>query len=166
MQINSGYLIYSKHMDYKPQLLKYLTSFDLMSLATQGSTVTNCIVYYAIDDELNFYIVTSPNSEHGKNFRENDLVACAIADTSQQLFKTKHKVGVQMKGVIRQITDKSKMKKALVVWTKDDNKKIEEFYTNISQGIWSSQVYIISPVEIKWFNEKLFGKDGTRLFKF
>lgn len=151
-------------MNNKQKLLEYLKSQDLMILATDGPTAST--LYYGIDDDLNFYIVTSPTSEHGKRFAKNPNVACVIVDTNQKMFATKHKNGVQVKGSAKQITDIERMRKALNVWAHANKEMAEKFFKNISEGKWKDRVFVIKPKEIKWFNEELYGEQGTENFKF
>ncbi|MBI2621357.1 MAG: pyridoxamine 5'-phosphate oxidase family protein [Candidatus Levybacteria bacterium] len=150
-------------MKNKQKLLKYLKSRDLMILATNGPTAST--FYYGIDDDFNFYIVTSPNSEHAKNFIKNPNVACVITDTNQKMFETKNKSGVQIKGVVKQVSS-GQLKKALNVWAHANKEMAEKFFKNISEGKWKDKVYLIKPREIKWFNEKLYGEQGTETFRF
>lgn len=151
-------------MDNKQKLLEYLKSRDLMILATVGPTA--CTVYYGIDDNFNFYIVTSPTSEHGVNFSKNPNVACVVVDTNQKMFATKNKSGVQIKGSAKQITDIERMRKALEIWSHANKEMTGKFFKNIREGKWRDRVFVIRPKEIKWFNEELYGEEGTEIFSF
>ncbi|KKQ34358.1 MAG: hypothetical protein US51_C0042G0010 [Microgenomates group bacterium GW2011_GWA2_37_6] len=134
-----------------------------MVLAADGPTAST--LYYGVDEDFNFYIVTSPLSEHGVNFSKNPNVACVVVDTNQKMFKTKHRSGVQIKGKTMQASDKN-LKKALDIWSHANKEMSEKFFKNISQNIWKDRVFVIKPKEIKWFNEELYGEDGTKTFKF
>lgn len=150
-------------MTNKQKLLEYLKSRDLMILATNGPTAST--LYYGIDDNFNFYIVTSPTSEHGVNFSKNPNVACVVVDTNQKMFKTKNKSGVQIKGKIEQVSIDN-LRKALNVWAHANKEMAEKFFKNISEGKWKDKVFTIAPSEIKWFNEELYGEQGTEVFSF
>lgn len=134
-----------------------------MILATNGPTAST--LYYGIDESFNIYIVTSPSSKHAVNFLKNPNVACVITDTNQKMFETKHKSGVQLKGNIEQVSEKN-LKKALEVWSHFNDNLAEKFFRNISEGKWKDRVFIIKPSEIKWFNEELYGEEGTETFNF
>ena len=134
-----------------------------MILATDGPTVST--LYYGVDEDFNFYIVTSPTSQHAVNFSKNPNVACVIVDTNQKMFETKNKSGVQLKGEVREVSE-DQLEKALNVWTHGNKEMEEKFFKNISQNIWKDKVYRIKPTEIKWFNEAVYGKEGTEIFKF
>lgn len=148
-------------MDNKKRLLDYLRSRDLLVLATEGPTAST--LYYGIDEDFNFYIVTSPSSEHGINFSKNPNVACVVVDTNQKMLKTKHKSGVQLKGKIEQVSEKD-LKIALEVWSHFNKNLAEKFFKNITERKWKDRVFVIKPSEIKWFNEELYGEEGTKTF--
>lgn len=150
-------------MTNKQKLLEYLKSRDLLILATNGPTAST--LYYGIDEDFNFYIVTSSASEHGVNFKKNPKVACVITDTNQKMFETSNKIGVQMIGMIEQVNE-VELRKSLDVWSHGNNEMTEKFYKNISENLWKDRVFKILPKEIKWFNEELFGEDGIEAFKF
>ncbi len=150
-------------MNNKQKLLEFLKNRDLMILATEGPTAST--IYYGIDEDFNFYIVTSPSSEHAANFLKNSNVACVVVDTNQKMFETKHKSGIQIKGKIKQASEEH-LKKSLEIWSHSNKEIAEKFFKNISQNIWNRKVFVIKPIEIKWFNEELYGEEGTETFKF
>ena len=57
------------------KLLKYLKTQTLTSLATFGKEPWICSVYFVVDDDLNFYFVSSPDSQHSKDIEKNKSVA-------------------------------------------------------------------------------------------
>lgn len=137
-----------------------------MSLATSGNRLSIATVYYGIDDDFTIYIVTPPSTEHGRNIAKNHQVACVITNTNQPMYETKHKIGVQIQGTAHEITDLEEMKKALLVWSKNREDLVEKYIVNITNSTWKSRPYVIKPKEIKWFNEELYGKEGTETFNF
>ena len=150
-------------MSNKQKLLEYLKSRDLMILATNGPTAST--LHYGVDEEFNFYIVTSTTSEHGMSFSRNLNVACVITDTNQKMFETKYKSGVQVKGRIEQVSS-IQLKQALDIWSHNNQEMSDKFFKNMSEGKWSDKVFVIKPKEIKWFNEELYGDEGTETFNF
>jgi hypothetical protein len=40
------------------------------------------------------------------------------------------------------------------------------YLENISKKVWESRPFVIKPTEIKWFNEELYGDEGTEIFEF
>lgn len=150
-------------MQNKQKLHEYLKSRDLLMLATEGPTAST--LYYGIDDGFNFYIVTSPISEHAKNFQKNPKVACVITNTNQKMFETQNKIGAQLIGLVEEV-DNENLRKTLEIWSHGNNEMTEKFYKNILENIWKDKVFKIKPIEIKWFNEELYGEGGIEVFKF
>lgn len=125
----------------------------------------SCPVFFGVDETFCLYIVSPPETKHVKNFLNNNQVSCVVTDTSQKVGSSIPKIGAQIDGVITQVTDNEKVAEALLVWTKDDKEKANDFYKKITNNEVRSRVYIIHPREIKWFNEKLYGREGTKIFK-
>ena len=148
----------------KKKLLTYLQAHDVIVVATCRNEPTACTVYYGIDDTFNLYIVTPLKTEHGKNIAKNHKVACVVTETTQPMYATKYKIGVQIKGTARELTNDSEMRKALLVWSKNKKDIVEKYMHNIKNNIWQSRPHSIIPTEIKWFNEELFGVEGTKVF--
>src|SRR3989344_1613161 len=132
----------------KQKLLKYLRSHDLIVIATQGERPSAATVYYGIDDEFNIYIVTSPDTEHGKNILANGKVAGVVVNTNQPMFNTEYKIGVQFYGISRQLTKSNEIKNALTIWAKERKETIDMFMKNIDSNTWESRPFIIKPSEI------------------
>lgn len=72
-------------------------------------------VVYANDKNWNFYFVSIPSSRHCQNFKENNKIAFAIFD-SHQLYG--EGVGLQIEGVVSQLSDKTEIVKAAAVFYK------------------------------------------------
>ena len=68
-------------LQIKEDIFKFINSNGIMTLAThssKGPWVST--VYYGADSEMNLYIVTDPNSIHGKFFSKDNRVAFNIFD--------------------------------------------------------------------------------------
>lgn len=152
-------------MENKKKLFDYLKSQKLMSLATFGTEISNCLVYYAVDDDFVFYFISEPESEHCKNIEANNKAACAIADSSQKV-KDK-KIGVQIKGEVSDVTGLAQFDSIIMLWNAT-NPGIESVISmeNFRNKIINSKMYKIKPSEIKFFNEELYGEEGFEVFKF
>lgn len=150
----------------KRKCLNYLKAQDLMTIATYGLRPTACALYYGVDDNFNFYIITPPSTEHGKNILNNHTVACTIFDSHQTQFGKEPKIGVQVYGEAQQINLPQEMKEALDIWSKKRKNIFQLYFENISRNIWELRPFIIRPTEIKWFNEELYGEEGFEIFKF
>ena len=67
--------------DIKKEFSKYLKSQRLMTLATCADKPWVATVYFAVDNDLNFYFVSSPKSKHCKDIEKNSKVAVNVADS-------------------------------------------------------------------------------------
>lgn len=149
----------------KKQLLDFLKSQRLMSLATFGNSLCACNVYFAVDDAFNLYFMSEPSSDHCKNIVQNNTVACTIADSRQKV--TDKKIGVQIKGVVEKVDDSEKIKLALSLWNKA-NPGFESVinFKNIQENSIKSKVYTVIPLEMKFLNEASYGPEGSETFLF
>lgn len=150
-------------MENKEALLTYLKSQNIMALATSGETLSNCVVYFAVDSEFNLYFISEPDSEHCKNIAANPHVAVSIAQTQQKV--TSKKIGAQIKGTVQDIHGIDKLDAIIDLWN-STNPGIESVISinNFRNKILNSRAYKIQPTEIKFFNEELYGEEGFELF--
>lgn len=152
-------------MNNKQQLLQYLQSQTLMTLSTKSETLWISSVYYVIDKNFNLYFLSEPQSIHCQAIAKHDEVACAIADSRQKV--TDSKVGVQLEGTASPLSNLAKIKWMLQLWNKL-NPGFESIINlkNIKTNKIKSRIYKVKPRKIKFFNEKLFGPEGYKLFRF
>ncbi len=148
----------------KTELLEYLASQAVMSLATYGDHPAICSVYFTVDKDLNFYFISRPGTEHVRNIAMNGKVACSITDGSQKV--TDKKIGVQIKGNAEELPTIEKIGTALMFWSKA-NFAFEGIVTvdMIKERMVASRAYKITPSEIKFFNEELFGPEGVEVIE-
>jgi uncharacterized protein len=64
----------------RDRLLKFLREHKVLTLAVTESDGNPCAaaLFYAIDDELHFYVLTDPATRHGKAMLANSSVAGTI----------------------------------------------------------------------------------------
>ncbi len=136
-----------------------------MSLAVFGIDLSICTLYYAIDAELNLYFVSEPESGHMKNIGKNNNVVCTITDSRQKV--TDKKIGIQLKGMVSEVSEPKELENPLTLWN-SANPGIESAINSksIQNKTIDSRVYKITPKEIKFFNEGLFGEEGTEILRF
>lgn len=149
----------------KIDLQKYLRLHNLMSLATRGKDMWICTVYYVIDNKFNLYFISESTADHIQDIKRNSSVSCAIADSRQKV--TSKKIGIQIQGKASPVSSLQKMRWMLAMWNKV-NPGFESVINlkNIQKRVIKSKVYKIEPTKIKFFNEKLYGEEGFRIFKF
>lgn len=146
------------------KLFDYLQTQHLMSLATSGETLWAASVYYAVDKDLNFYFVTEPKTEHGKNFIKSPTVCGTICDSSQ--LNRDDKIGVQFRGTVEQITGLESLKRAIELWNRI-NPGVEKWVNikNIQANKINSRVFKIKPKVVKLFTTKN-DNENEQIFKF
>jgi len=140
----------------KQKLLEYLKEHKFMSVATHDEHLWAAWVYYVIDDEFNLYFVSAPDTDHCKNIIKNGEIACAIADSHQNV--TDKKIGAQMYGTSYRLKDITQIKWMLKLWNKI-NPGFEKIVNlkNMQNKVINSRVFKVIPKKIKWFNEELYG---------
>lgn len=146
----------------KEKLVSYLKSQRLMSLATCNKKPWASTVLFVTDDELNFYFISDPTAKHCRDIEKNPLVACTIADSHQKV--TDKKIGVQLQGVANPVTGKKLLQTLLKLWNKA-NPGFEKIINFENLKHINSKVYKIKPQMIKFFNEKMYGTEGVKIFR-
>lgn len=153
--------------DDKKILLDFLKDHHVMSLSTIDSEgyPWTCTVYYAVDDDFNFYFLSEPSTQHCENIKKNHKVSLSIADTDQKLRDMK--VGISLQGKAEQVKGIMNFAKAAYHWSKA-NVEIEDiFYPhNLIFRAVKAKPYVIRPSLIKFLNEDQYGMLGTKVFHF
>lgn len=149
----------------REQLLKYLQSQRLISLATWDERPRVCVVYYVIDHNFNFYFVSKPDTQHCRDISKNPIVACAVYSSDQNV--TDKKTGAQIEGVADMVSGAEAMERALQLWNVA-NPGFENVINlpNILKSVIQSRVYKVVSKKIKFFNEELYGTEGSEIFSF
>lgn len=151
-----------KNKDRK-EILNYLNSQRIMTLATCDKEPWVASVYFVADKDLNLYFVSSPQSKHCKDIEKNNKVACAIADS--HILNTEEKIGIQLQGLTFEVKGWDKTKVFLKMWHKVNPGAEKINIKNMKAGVVASRVYKIKPTFIKFMNKKLFGKKTFGEFK-
>jgi nitroimidazol reductase NimA-like FMN-containing flavoprotein (pyridoxamine 5'-phosphate oxidase superfamily) len=152
-------------MEHKQQLLEYLRSKKLMTVATYSDDVWAASVYYTVDDDFSIYFLSAPESKHVQDLHKNGSVACTIADSRQEAVDKK--MGVQLKGIAVEVTGMDRLMPIMDMWHAV-NPGLESILSidTIRGKVIDSIVYKIAPQYIKFFNEELYGPEGCEVFKF
>ncbi len=141
---------------------EYLKSQHLMCLSTFSDHPWSTTLYYAVDDDLNIYFVSDPKSKHCRDILKNNKVSCAISDSTQKV--SSRKIGVQLTGIASRVIEEIEIIYALALWN-FSNPGLEKIFKYENLGKINTQVYILRPNNIKFFNEKIFGPEGSRSIK-
>lgn len=143
---------------------KYLIDHLQMVVATYGKFPWICTVYYAVDEDLSIYFLTSPSTIHSEQVAQNPKVAVAIADSPQSL--TGKKAGLQMSGICTLLEKESEVREALSLWCEKLEVKSPDYsYEGMQTGKISGRMYKIVPKKIKFFNEKLAEEGEEKLIE-
>lgn len=139
----------------KSLIQDYLAKHKVMIIATYGDHPWIATVYYAFESDLTLYFVSSPTTLHARHIKTNENVAVAIVDTHQKIKAPK--IGLQLYGIAKQITNKIQLKRALDCWKKYLGVNDPKFsFENIEKNVISSRLYEVRPKRIKYFNQELF----------
>lgn len=151
-------------MTLKEQIYKYLQTQRLMTIATYGEEPWIANVYYLVDEDLNLYFMSKNFRQHCQDIKENPNVACAIADSSQPIYKPQK--GIQLNGKTKVVNTFEKIKWAAKLWNKliaqgkgekIDPKKFVEAAV--------SSIYKVAPTKIKFFNTELWPKEQFQVLQ-
>lgn len=135
-----------------------------MSLATGGNYLWICTLYYIIDEEINFYFISSPASKHVSEIQKNNQVAVSIAYSNQP--PNTNKTGIQMQGIVEEVKGIKKLKWFFEMWKKINPSESKLTFENFNKEIIKSRVYQIKPTLIKYMNKGLFGNEVYKIYKF
>ncbi len=114
-------------------------------------------IYFAYADDLTFYILTYPTSEHIRNITVNPSVALAIA--SPQV-PDQYKVGLQIAGTCTAVKNSEIVRATAIYatrfpWLGDFIRDIADWETTTLV----SRLYKITPQRIKMFTERQIGTE-------
>ncbi len=148
------------------KLLEFLKSQKLLVLATNGSDgVWAANVYYGIDSDFKIYFVSRKSAKHSSHILQNPNVAFSICwfDSSNH----KNRKAVQGLGVCRLAETEEEIAKGVQL----HNANFPEFAEKITvewirTNDYESCVWVLNPSYMKYWNDELYGEDGSKEFKF
>jgi len=149
----------------KDKLLDFLKSQKLLIIATYNETPWVCNVYYSINDNFDIFFVSPPDTNHSKHIDKNPDVAFSISWYNEKDLTDRK--AVQGKGKCEILNDENKIKELL----ENHNKfyplwKEIITYENMKNNTIQSKPYLIKPTYMKFWNDELYGSEGTEEFKF
>jgi uncharacterized protein YhbP (UPF0306 family) len=148
----------------KEMLLDFMKSHKLMTLATFDNKPWVATVFYVADENLNLYFLTSPKTEHGQHIAKNGMVACNIINSHQQVIS--QKMGLQIEGTAEKVSVFESIKKTLQMWHNTNPGKEDKLsFDNIKNKVIGARVYKVTPSRMKFFNEKLYLKEESKVFE-
>lgn len=142
----------------------YLSTHIQFALATNGDHPWIATMYYGVDDDLNIYFLTSPDTIHAKGLKQNPLVSAVIADSPQR--PDSKKIGIQLYGHASEIEGEEALKSGFKIWCgvlKVTDPKYS--YEGIKSGDLHYRLYKLVPKKIKYYNEKLWDEGDEKVIE-
>ena len=132
--------------ELKKIILEYLSQNKLMSLATSSDdNPWASTVFFAYDDNLNFYFLTEPGTRKAENIEKNPRVSATINEEWGGGGKVK---GIQLEGEASETEDQGEIKIFLKRhhWARD--------------YITGSKIFKVIPKKIIYLDDEKFGPGG------
>lgn len=134
---------------------EFLHSHFQMVVSTYANYPWTATVYYSVDQDLNIYFLSNPETLHCKQIEKNPKVAVAVVDSPQK--PTSLKKGIQIYGKAKKISGANKIRHALELWRKTlDVTNPLYTYEGMMKKAIKGRMYKITPIRIKFFNEALW----------
>ncbi len=137
-----------------------------MVIASSGDkNVWVANVYFGIDKKGIIYFISPDKNRHSKMILKNPNIAFSIAWFDQK--NHKNRKAVQGLGVCRP----AKNEEEIVTGVKLHNQNFPEFRKKITvnwihTNEWDSKVWVIKPTYMKYWDDEIYGKDESEVFKF
>ncbi len=135
--------------ELKKLILEYLSKNRRMTLATSDKNIPwASTVMFAYDDNLNFYIISRPDTRKIQNLMKNPLVSIAV---NEYIEKKGYIMGLQGEGEAELLN-------------KESNKKELDLYRArfdlADDYLHDHELYKIKPEKVYYLDDELFGPGG------
>ena len=152
-------------MDSRKKLLDFLKSQKYLVVGTQGNEPWIVNVFHGTDDDFNSYFVSSEETEHSKHIIENPKVTFSTVWFSPDNHLDRK--GVQGRGVCCIAKNDKEIEEGIRL----HNTNFPEFKERLTADYIRSEdnksrVWVIKPSFIRFWNDELFGQDGSEEFSF
>lgn len=138
---------------------EFLNSHFQMTIGTYASFPWTATVYYSVDQDMNIYFLSNPETLHCKQLEKNPKVSVAVVDSPQK--SSSLKKGIQIYGKAKRISGANKIRYALDLWKKTlDVTSPLYTYEGMMKKAIKGRMYKVTPIKIKFFNEALW-VEGT-----
>lgn len=139
-------------------IFEFLQSHFQMVVSTYSSYPWTATLYYSVDQDMNIYFLSSPETIHCRQIEKNPKVSVAVVDSPQRPASLKK--GIQIYGKAKRISGANKIRYALELWKKTlDVTSPLYTYEGMMKKAIKGRMYKITPKRIKFFNEALW-KEG------
>ena len=145
-------------MEVEELVREYLKTARMMQVATvSGDQPWNCTLYFASDDDLNIYWISTTETRHSKEITKNPKVAVAIPVRFEDLTV----VGLQLEGDARLVEDADEIKRGVKLYSDKFNRG-EEWYKDFTSGNNEHKLYVIKPRLFVIFDRVNFPDDSRK----
>ncbi len=149
-------------MDLKQLIKDYLEKARLLQVATsRDNQPWVCNVYFAFDENLNLFWISTPQRRHSQEIENNEKVAGTIVLPHTPGDKVR---GIQFQGTAKKLTQPDEMKHAMNIYAARMSTK-EERVQNILSGKDNHVPYQIKPTLFVLFDEVNFPDSPRQEFK-
>lgn len=154
-------------MKQKKELIKFIKSQKLLILATvdkKGKPWTSN-VYYSADKNLDLFFVSPPDTNHSRHVADNPQISFSIAWYDEK--DLANRKAIQGVGVCKRVKSANEVMRLLrnhykyyPLW------KSVITYKSMREKLIESRPYAIKPKYMKFWNDELYGDEGTEEFRF
>lgn len=148
-------------------LQEFLNSKKLLIIATVGEDGNpwTCNVYYSADSKSNLFFVSPTNTKHIQHLEHNSRVSFSIPWYDEN--DLTNRKAIQGTGTCKQLRSPSKIISSL----KNHSKYFPLWkdvitYDNMRNKTIKSRPFVIEPDHMKFWNDELYGSEGTKEFNF
>jgi uncharacterized protein YhbP (UPF0306 family) len=145
------------------EIVNFIKENGVLTLAVSNTEPWVCTLYYGTDEDLNMYLVSDPDSEHGKSITANSKVAFNIFDSHTKI--TESKKGIQGRGICTVVTDLIEIGKGLILWHKSNPGYETKITLDDVKKVKDTKIYKIVPTYLKFFNKDFYGKDAYGIWE-
>ena len=140
---------------------QYVKDGRMLQIATvNGDQPWSCIVYYASDENLNFYWISKLDTRHSQEIAKHSKVAASIPIKFDDLTV----VGVQLEGDAKLVEDPSEIKEKVKLYSDKFNRG-DAWYKDFVAGNNSHKLYKIKPRLFAIFDRVNFPDNARQEWK-
>lgn len=137
--------------DVKSDIKKYLDEAKMMQLATvRDDKPWVCNVWFASDNNLNIYWISSTTRRHSEEVKDNKHVAAAICMVREP--SESDRGGVQLEGTASEVTNPIELAKALKLYVARGIFTLDQVKKFIADVTKPHKFYKITPQRIVFFD--------------
>jgi uncharacterized protein YhbP (UPF0306 family) len=149
----------------KNTLLTFLKNQKLLVLASKGEDVWVANVYFGIGEDFKIYFVGGEDAKHSQQIIQNPQIAYSVSWFNPDNHKDRK--AIQGTGFCRAANSDKEITEGIRL----HNLHFPEFKERITvdyinNNYQKSRVWVIEPNFMKFWNDELFGENGTEEFQF